>query len=376
MKMRAWMTLTAACLLGACGQSTDQYDTTSIIGPGGTASPSPRTSPSLSPTASPSPSPSPASSPLASPSPAATARFVTNDTAVQDYRCGFSPDGSQIVFERTPIPTNPNDPNYRLMLVNTTGGAVQPLLPGNFTQQSTRPNWTPATNRIAFTAQSNSTGTVWTCNPDGSGLLNIAPSEFRRVVDYPYFFPDGLTLAVVDYGNGHGLSDDTGIIRRVSTQSPFNVTNLSSLTQIKAGMPSVSPNGRYVAVAAQSQVNLPYNQDTNQIFVIDLQAPAGTPPVLFDAGQGRAPSWSPNGQTITFESNRATLNEPAPPPTASPTNAPFAIYSKPFPTGVPTQITDKSLNANHCVWSRDGRLLVMSAVLPGNSRGIYVMPAP
>ncbi len=209
MKMRAWMTLTAACLLGACGQSTDQYDTTSIIGPGGTASPSPRTSPSLSPTASPSPSPSPspASSPLASPSPAATARFVTNDTAVQDYRCGFSPDGSQI-------------------------------------------------------------------------------------------------------------------------------------------------------------------------FVIDLQAPAGTPPVLFDAGQGRAPSWSPNGQTITFESNRATLNEPAPPPTASPTNAPFAIYSKPFPTGVPTQITDKSLNANHCVWSRDGRLLVMSAVLPGNSRGIYVMPAP
>jgi len=259
---------------------------------------------------------------------------VTNATGVQDYRCGFSPNGSQIVFERTPTPpVGSNTTNYRLMLVNTTGGGVTPLLPTSFVRQSTRPNWTPATNRIGFTAEGGDGGSFWICNPDGSGLLRIQPPEFTRVVNYPYFFPDGLTAAVVDYDAG-GIQ--RGVIRRVGTPvttgevTNVTVTNLTNANQVLAGMPSVSPNGRYVALAAQSQVNVTYNQDTNQIFVVDLQAPAGTPPMLFDAGQGRAPSWSPSGQTITFESNRATLNSPVPPPTASPVPAPFAIYGKAF----------------------------------------------
>jgi Tol biopolymer transport system component len=326
-----------------------------------------------SPTPLPTPMPTPSPTPSPSPSPSPVFRFVTSDPAFIDYRCGFSPDGATIVFERSPA--GGASPDFHLQLVPTAGGTVKPLLTG-FTRQSTRPNWSSANNRIAFTASGSDGDTLWIVNPDGSGLINVAPPQFRTIVDYPYWFPDGLTLAVVDYGS-NPLTAYKGIIRRVGIPpAPVTVVDLTSDTQVLAGMPSVSPDGRYVVLAAQANVNAPYDQNTNSIYVADLQAPSGTPPMLFDSGQGRAPSWSPNGRIINFESNRGSQNSNI-----------YAIYMKPF-TGTDNdvnvkaaQFTDSTLNAQHAVWSRDGSLVVMSALLPNPPagtapRGILVMSAP
>jgi hypothetical protein len=87
----------------------------------------------------PSPSPSPSPSPTASP----VFRFVTQDVNSIDYRCGFSPDDKTIVFERSSVKDNP--PVFHLQLVPAAGGSVTPLL-SNFKQQSTRPNWSVASN--------------------------------------------------------------------------------------------------------------------------------------------------------------------------------------------------------------------------------------
>jgi Tol biopolymer transport system component len=303
------------------------------------------------------------------------ARYVTSDGNYVDYRCAFSPDGTTIVFERQAV--NGSPPGFHLQLVSTAGGTVTQLLP-DFKQQSTRPNWSTASNRIAFTASDVYGDTLHIVNPDGSGLIHVAPKVFRPIVDYPYWFPDGKTLAVVDYGS-NPISTYTGIIRQVGIPpEPVTVTDLTSPTQVLAGMPSVSPDGRYVALAAQGNVNAPYDQNTNSIYVVDLQAPAGTAPMLFDSGQGRAPSWSPDGTIINFESGRESLN-----------GAVYCIYAKSF-TGSPNDVnvqaarlTDPILNANHCVWSHDGSLLLMSADLynipPVNKvqpRGLYVMSAP
>ncbi|MDQ7822295.1 MAG: hypothetical protein RDV48_05830 [Candidatus Eremiobacteraeota bacterium] len=344
----------------------------------------PAATPAPSPTGSPSPSPSCTCPPTPSPSPVPTATaafyYVTDNPSNIDYRCGFSPDSSTIVFERTAR----GAVDYELYQVPATGGTGTPFLPQSFTKdyQSTRPNWSAANNQIAFTGSSRTGDSVWTVNPDGSGLVQVTSPEFRPIVDYPYWFPDGKSLAVVDYGY-NPITNYKGIIRRVwPGTNPATVVNLTSDTQLLAGMPSVSPGGRYVAFAAQCCVNEPYNQNANSIYIIDLEAPAGTKPWLFDSGQARAPSWSPDGTVINFESNRGSPNPDI-----------YAIYLKRFTgspgdiNGIPTKITEDSLNANHCVWSPKGTSLVMSAVLPASGsdpqagslpppRGILVMDVP
>ena len=80
--------------------------------------------------------------------------------------------------------------------------------------------------------------------------------------------------------------------------------------------------------------------------------------------QGRAPTWSPNGKQLVFESNRAS---------SFGLNAIFLINRD--GTGI-TQLTDPALNADHPVWFPDGRHVAFSAhdamQLPG-WRGIGII---
>ena len=307
----------------------------------------------------------PATRILQPPSGLITTRFVTHDPGFNDYRPTFSPDASTIVFERNTVGNN----LVKLHKVSSSGGAVSFLLNG-FGQGSTRPDWSVASNRIAFTAESSAGGTLWICNPDGSNLFQVAPSQFRKEVAYPHWFPDGQSLAVTDYGNGGPLTSQKGIVRKVtaSAESPV-VTDLTDPATLLAGDSAVSPNGRWLTLAAQGDVTAPYNQDTNNIFVIDLQN-TKAPPLLFDAGQGRAPSWSPDGKIILFESNRAS------------SHGQYAIFAKRFSgtasdtDGPLMQLTPDALDAQHAEFDGSGRQIVLTALQgsPADSpRGIMIL---
>jgi dipeptidyl aminopeptidase/acylaminoacyl peptidase len=66
-------------------------------------------------------------------------------------------------------------------------------------------------------------------------------------------------------------------------------------------------------------------------------------------GQGRAPAWSPSGEQLLFESDRAS------------SAGLYAIFLiKRDGTGI-TQLTDPALNADHPVWSPDGQHIAFSA---------------
>lgn len=339
--------LVGLALLGwGCGTSSDQ--STGVI---------PGTSPNLA--------TRPASAILQPPSGLITTRFLTHDANFNDYRPTFSPDASIVVFERNTV----GNKLVRLHKVSSSGGAVTLLL-NDFSLGSTRPDWSAASNRIAFTGESSAGGTLWICNPDGSNLFQVAPSQFRKEVAYPHWFPDGQSLAVTDYGNSGPLSSEKGVVRKVtaSAQAPL-VTDLTDPTQLLAGDSAVSPNGRWLTLAAQAEVTAPYNQDTNSIFVIDLQN-SKAPPMLFDAGQGRAPTWSPDGKIILFESNRAS------------SHGQYALFAKRF-SGSPQdlegpllQLTPDALDAQHGEFDRSGRQIVLTALQgsPANSpRGIMIL---
>lgn len=300
---------------------------------------------------------------LQPPSGLITSRFVTHDPGFNDYRPTFSPDDGTVVFERNTVGNN----QVKLHKVSSASGPATFLLNG-FGQNSTRPDWSVGSNRIAFTAENSSGGTLWVCNSDGSGLFQVASGAFGSQVDYPHWFPDGQSVAVTDYGNG-SLAASKGIVRQVRVADETS-SNLTEPTALLAGDSAVSADGRWLTLAAQADVNAPYSQDTNNIFVIDLKGGKGSAPILFDGGQGRAPSWSPDGSVIIFESNRTS------------SSGQYALFAKRFSgqasdlDGPLLQLTPDALDGQHGEFSHSGTQVVLSALQsssPGSPRGIMIL---
>ena len=262
----------------------------------------------------------------------APVRFLTSGT--DDYWPCFSPDGTRILFSRRMGVTTV----WELFVVQASGGEPVRLARSSLPVSATRANWSKE-NRIAFTGVSDKAkGTLWLINADGSGAHEL---NFRGLSDrlfYPSWFSDGERLAVMDAGD---LS-----IKRLDL-SKGDVVAVTNPKRIMTGMPSVSPDGKWVAFAGQENVGREYDQTKNSIWLVDSSGVLRT--VESTHGQGRAPTWSPNGEWLAFESNRASS---------------WGLYAifviRPDGTEL-TQVTDPSLNATHPVWSPDGRQLAFSA---------------
>src|SRR5262249_61623232 len=67
-----------------------------------------------------------------------------------------------------------------------------------------------------------------------------------------------------------------------------------------------------------------------------------------DALQGRAPDWSPNDRFVMFESSRGCVD------------GNYAIFIEAVSGGEAVQATECRLNANHGVWSPDGKRFLFS----------------
>jgi Tol biopolymer transport system component len=152
----------------------------------------------------------------------------------------------------------------------------------------------------------------------------------------------------------------------------------TSTAQLWTGQSDISRDGAQLAFAAQvPQAGSQYDDDHNQIWIQRL-IPANTNPTQFDTDlhqldplQGRTPDWSPNDSFLTFESRRGCLN------------GNYAIFIESALTGEALQVTDCQLNANHMVWSPDGRRFAFSAeflvpakVCAAGCRGIAIAPVP
>jgi Tol biopolymer transport system component len=217
---------------------------------------------------------------------------------------------------------------------------------------ATRADWSK-NGKVAFTGTaSDGLSGVWIADGDGKNGHPLAISGASNVLFYPSWYPDGKSLAVLDVS--------ARVTMRIDVAGGA-VASLTDRAQVMTGMSSVSPDGSAIAFAGQKNSGQYYNQNENSIWIwtAGAAAPVENPPI-----QGRTPAWSPDGKRIAFESDRGSPDG----------NYAIFIVNRDG-TGL-VQVTEYGLNANHPVWSRDGKHMVFSTGDPAKKISIAVIGFP
>jgi Tol biopolymer transport system component len=242
------------------------------------------------------------------------------------------------------------------MIVPAVGGAPKPFAKMPLQVAATRASWSPRKNgQIAFTGiAADGSASVWVIDADGTNAHQVAATNLSTQMFYPSWYPDGKRLAAMD---GIEL-----VTKRINLAGgPAEV--VTDHGKVLTGMPSVSPDGRWIVFAGQANKGQPYDQSQNVIWLVNDAGELHT--LEANPQQGRAPTWSPDGKRVTFESDRG-----------SPDGRYAVFIINADGTGL-VQVTDYELNANHSVWSADGRLMTFSARDPKtNLYGIAIINLP
>jgi len=263
-----------------------------------------------------------------------TITWLTSGSYV-DYRPVFSPDGSSILFERSPLGTKDQQVLY---LIPAAGGTPSPFLvdpPSNLGAQ-TRPDWSSA--GVAFSGNG---GPIHLADSDGTNIRTLSGTSGMI---YPaWYLTEWLAVMFDNGGQPYTV--------KINPSSGQNLGRLSP-SGFYAGMPSISQQTSPVLAFAGQPAQGKYDQDNNQIY---LSTSPSSPPTLLDGKQGRAPWWSANGQVLAFESNRAAGG--------------YAIFSANPDGSNEVQLTDTQYNAQHPKFSPDGTTIVFAAQPNGTGPG-------
>jgi len=281
-------------------------------------------------------------------------RFVTSDAQFKDFWISFSKDSKTLLFSRGPAEDD-SWSLFDLFLISVEGSAPRRFATTPLPVAATRASWSWRNPIVAFTGvTTDDKASVWLAGPEGSDPRQVVFAGLSEEMYYPSWYPDGNSLAVVDFDGG------TGVLKRIDLKSR-TVVPLTDPEEILAGMPNVSPNGDSIAFAGQLNEGS-YDQNKNRIWLLDENGALR----LLDPDQGRTPSWSPDGEWIAFESNRG--NE----------EGRYAVFVIHRTGGTARQLTTHELSAFHPVWSPNGKLLAFSIRLPGEDEayGIAIIEVP
>ena len=254
-------------------------------------------------------------------------------TAVSPFPRGLS---GTLAFQSDKVSaTNPNG-RVRLYTIDLATGTIAPLGNGGEWDDE-QPRWSPDGRRVAFKSNRGGSYNLYVMDADGRNVARL--TEHAGNDHDPTYLPDGLSMVFSsDRDRGANRNDlyrlwfDDGRIERLTNQF-----------EGYAIMPSVSPDGNWVAFVGQT---FPYRDGwAFQVHVLELATKMTWP---FDAtAPGCWPNWSPDGQSIAHVFTGA---EPSS----------IQVVSS-FGTS-PTPVAGESSSRWHYYpdWSPDGRRLALS----------------
>jgi TolB protein len=155
------------------------------------------------------------------------------------------------------------------------------------------PTWTPDSQRIAFSSSRSGDPEIYIADNSGTGLKRITNSKGPDVS--PVFNPKtGSQIAWV--------SGRTGLpqiwVMEADGTNPQRLTD-----QGYAVSPSWSPNGQFLTFSWFRRYG-PGAPGARDIYVMDI-ASRQLVQLTHDGGANDFPSWSPDGRHIVFQSNRS-----------------------------------------------------------------------
>jgi Tol biopolymer transport system component len=171
-------------------------------------------------------------------------------------------------------------------------GGLYPLTQGG--RYWGQPDWGPDGTQVVLVGWSQNASDLFVVGDDGSGLRQITRSQQRRLVDNDWVFsprwsPDGSLIAF--------LSDRSAFYPMLWIMRPDG-TGPRALLQPRGSFDAVdtftwSPDGTRIAATR-------FDNNTSQIWVLDLAAPARGRAITSEPGGAFDPSWSPDGSQIAY----------------------------------------------------------------------------
>ena len=212
-------------------------------------------------------------------------RRLTRDSA-SDVVPVWSPDGRKIAFTRSRAPAEGRRglPEADVYLINVDGTGERNLTGDGV---SGGPTWSPDGRRIAF----GSSGGIDMMSADGTGRQRL----LRNRGDFPSWSPEGRKIFFLRAG-GRGRGGPAAVYIYVMNTDGSAPRRLIRMAQVNDSLPSWSPDGRTILFVSERDGNV-------EIYVMNADG-SGRRNLTRHPGHDSAPTWSPDGRKIAFTTKR------------------------------------------------------------------------
>jgi Tol biopolymer transport system component len=214
-----------------------------------------------------------------------TATLVAQSPGMPQAVAGF-PSGLKgtIVFQSDIRSADNPDGRNHIFTLDLPSAKVTQLTSGR-NHHDQHPKWSPDGRRISFVSSRSGNFDLYVMNADGTGVTRVTDHPAN---DFdPIWMPDGQSMIF------SSERDSRSDLYRVWL-ADRRVARLTQHFVGRAIMPNVSPDGKFVAFAAQTLQRLQFWEF--QIHILDLAT--GTTRALGNTGGACWPSWSPDGRQL------------------------------------------------------------------------------